>query len=117
MRWLIIFLAFLGTSISYIDRANLGVAMPYLQRDLGLRPSTAGLVLGAFFWTYALGQLPSGWFVDRVGARIAYAVAVLWWSSFTAATALARGFASLFGVRLLLGAGEFSFVQELLARL
>ncbi len=106
VRWLIIFLAFLGTTISYIDRANLGVAMPYLQRDLGLRPSTAGLVMGAFFWTYALGQLPSGWFVDRVGPRVAYTLAVVWWSSFTAATALARGFASLFGVRLLLGAGE-----------
>jgi ACS family D-galactonate transporter-like MFS transporter len=106
VRWLIIFLAFLGTSVSYIDRANLGVAMPYLQQELGLRPSTAGLALGAFFWTYALGQLPSGWFVDRVGPRIAYTVAVVWWSAFTAATALVRGFTSLFGLRLLLGAGE-----------
>jgi len=50
--------------------------------------------------------LPAGWFVDRVGPRISYTIAVIWWSSFTAATALARGFTSLFGVRLLLGAGE-----------
>jgi ACS family D-galactonate transporter-like MFS transporter len=106
VRWQIIFLAFLGTSISYIDRANLGVAMPYLQRELGLGPGAAGLALGAFFWTYAFGQLPAGWFVDRMGPRVAYTVAVVWWSSFTAATALARGFASLFGLRLLLGAGE-----------
>jgi D-galactonate transporter len=106
VRWVVIFMAFLGTSVSYIDRANLGVAMPFLQQELKLRPSTAGLALGAFFWTYAVGQLPSGWFVDRVGPRIAYTAAVVWWSAFTAATAFARGFASLFGLRLLLGAGE-----------
>src|SRR5204863_149931 len=65
-----------------------------------------GWVLGAFFWTYAALQLPSGWVVDRLGARGVYALAVVWWSLFTGATAVARGFASLFGFRLLLGAGE-----------
>jgi D-galactonate transporter len=99
-------MAFLGTAINYVDRANLGVALPYVQKDLGLDPAKMGLILGAFFWTYATFQLPSGWFVDRVGPRIAYAAAVIWWSIFTAAGAAARGFASLFAFRLLLGAGE-----------
>ncbi len=106
VRWLVILLAFLGTTISYIDRACLGVAIPAIERDLKLDPSTVGAVLGAFFWTYALGQLPSGWLVDRIGARLSYTIAMLCWSVFTAATSLARGFASLFGLRLLLGAGE-----------
>lgn len=106
MRWGIVFMAFLGTAINYVDRANLGVALPYVQKDLGLEPASMGAILGAFFWTYAIFQLPSGWFVDRVGPRIAYAAAVLWWSVFTAAGAAARGFASLFTFRLLLGAGE-----------
>jgi ACS family D-galactonate transporter-like MFS transporter len=106
VRWMIIGMAFLGTAISYVDRANLGVAMPYVQRELGLGPTVTGLILGAFFWTYALFQLPSGWFVDRVGPRVAYTVAVTWWSLFTAATAAARGLGSLFGLRLLLGVGE-----------
>lgn len=106
VRWIIVFMAFLGTTINYIDRANLGVAMPILAKEMDLDLQEQGLILGAFFWTYALFQLPSGWFVDKVGPRMAYTVAVVWWSLFTAAAALARGFGSLFGMRLLLGAGE-----------
>jgi D-galactonate transporter len=105
-RWLMVFMVFLGTAINYIDRANLGLAMPFLKKDLGLGDSAKGLVLGAFFWTYAVFQLPSGWFVDKVGPRLAYTVAVVWWSFFTAAAAVARGLYSLFGIRLLLGIGE-----------
>jgi D-galactonate transporter len=106
MRWTIVAMAFLGTTINYIDRANLGVALPALKKEFGLSPEMSGLILGAFFWTYASFQLPSGWFVDKVGPRIAYTVAVVWWSIFTSATAIARGFASMFGFRLLLGIGE-----------
>ena len=106
MRWTIVLMAFLGTTINYIDRANLGVALPALKKEFGLSPETSGLILGAFFWTYAAFQLPSGWFVDKVGPRVAYTVAVVWWSIFTGATAVARGFTSLFGFRLLLGVGE-----------
>lgn len=101
-----VFMAFSATAINYIDRANLGVAAPYIAKDLNLSPEATGALLGAFFWTYAAFQLPSGWFIDKVGARLAYAVAVVWWSLFTAAAALARGFSGLFGMRLLLGVGE-----------
>ncbi|MEY2600334.1 MAG: hypothetical protein RLZZ142_2593 [Verrucomicrobiota bacterium] len=101
-----VFMAFSATAINYIDRANLGVAMPHIAADLDLSPRAQGLLLGAFFWTYAAFQLPSGWFIDKVGARVAYLVAVLWWSLFTAAAAVARGFGSLFGIRMLLGVGE-----------
>jgi ACS family D-galactonate transporter-like MFS transporter len=106
VRWTIVVMAFLGTAINYVDRANLGVAMPTLRHDFGISSEMQGWILGAFFWTYAAFQLPSGWFVDRVGPRVAYTLAVVWWSVFTAATAIARGFSSLFGFRLLLGIGE-----------
>lgn len=106
LRWLMIGLCFLASTINYIDRANLAVAAPYISRDLHLDPATMGFILGAFFWTYAAMQMPFGWFADKVGARIALSIAVVWWSVFTAATAVSRGFASLFGYRLLLGVGE-----------
>src|SRR5689334_929678 len=106
VRWVVIALCFLGTSINYVDRANLSVAAPFISREFGLGPEEMGLVLGAFFWTYAIFQLPAGWFIDKLGPRIMYAFAVAWWSVFTALSAVAGGFASLFGYRLGLGVGE-----------
>jgi sugar phosphate permease len=99
-------LVFFALAISYIDRANLAVAAPTMRAELGIDATSMGLILSGFFWTYALMQLPFGWFADRVGPRVAFSIAVVWWSIFTAATALARGFGSLMGYRLLLGVGE-----------
>jgi MFS transporter, ACS family, D-galactonate transporter len=106
IRWAIVGLCFLGLTINYIDRANLSVALPKMSSELHLGPSVEGVVLAAFFASYALFQLPAGHFVDRLGARVVYAAAGLWWSFFTAATALAQSFAGLLGFRLALGAGE-----------
>ncbi|MDP4022970.1 MFS transporter [Methylobacterium sp. NEAU 140] len=105
-RWTMILLCCLANTINYIDRANLAVAAPSMQHDLGIDAATMGVILGGFFWTYAVMQLPAGWFADRVGARIALAVAVVWWSVFTALTSVARSVETLLGCRLLLGIGE-----------
>lgn len=99
-------LCFFGTAINYLDRANLALAMPMLQREYGFSSSTAGFILGGFFCGYAIMQLPAGWLVDRFGPRTVYALAAAWWSIVTAATSLARGTVSLFGLRVLLGLGE-----------
>ncbi len=106
LRWAIVWMCFAGTSINYLDRANLSIAMPKIADQFHISATLEGLILGAFFWTYALFQLPAGHFIDRLGARITYAFAVVWWSVFTALTAVAGGFASLFGYRLGLGVGE-----------
>jgi ACS family glucarate transporter-like MFS transporter len=106
LRWMVVAMCFLGTSINYLDRANLSIAMPAMVKDFGISHTVEGLVLGAFFWTYALFQLPSGHFIDKLGARVTYAFAVIWWSVFTGLTAVAGGVASLFGFRLGLGIGE-----------
>jgi MFS transporter, ACS family, D-galactonate transporter len=105
-RWLMIFLCCLANTINYVDRANLAVAAPTMQRELSIDPAWMGLILSGFFWTYSFMQMPFGVFADRVGARISLAVAVVWWSVFTALTAAARSVATLMGARLLLGVGE-----------
>ncbi len=105
-RWTMIFLCCLANTINYIDRANLAVAAPTMQRELGIDPAMIGLILGGFFWTYSVMQMPFGWFADRVGARISLSIAVVWWSVFTGFTAIANSAATLFGCRLLLGVGE-----------
>jgi ACS family D-galactonate transporter-like MFS transporter len=106
IRWLIIWMCFLANAISYIDRANLAIATPAIRAELGIDPATMGWVLSTFFWTYAVMQLPAGWFVDRIGVRISLTFAVVWWSLFTAATGAARGIWQFVGVRLMLGVGE-----------
>ncbi|WP_133651107.1 MFS transporter [Paraburkholderia flava] len=106
MRWVVILFCFLAIAVNYIDRANLAVAAPQIEKALGIGPAEMGLVLSGFFWTYALMQMPFGWFVDRVGARIALPLAVGWWSLFTAATGGASSVMSMFGCRLMLGIGE-----------
>ena len=106
IRWLIIWMCFLANAISYIDRANLSIAAPGIRAELGIDAATMGWVLSTFFWTYAVMQLPAGWFVDRVGVRISLVFAVTWWSLFTAATGAARGVSQFIGARLMLGIGE-----------
>ncbi len=105
-RWLMIGLCFAALTINYTDRANLAVAAPSIKNALHVDSTTMGLLLGSFFWTYAIMQLPAGWLVDRYGARLIFPIAVCWWSLFTGLTAVADSAASLFGFRLLLGAGE-----------
>ena len=106
IRWFMIVLCFLAIAINYIDRINLAIAAPHIKEDLGLDDTTMGLILGAFFWSYALMQIPAGRLVDKLGARVGLALAVGWWSLFTVFTAFGKGFASLFGARLMLGVGE-----------
>jgi len=97
---------FFAIAINYIDRINLAIAAPHIKKDLGLDDTSMGLILGAFFWTYALMQIPAGRLIDRMGARAGLAIAVGWWSLFTVFTAFGRGFTSIFLSRLMLGLGE-----------
>ena len=69
MRWVIIGLCFLANAINFIDRANLAIAAPHIRAELALDPTTMGVIMSAFFWTYALCQMPAGWFIDKVGVR------------------------------------------------
>lgn len=106
VRWKIGTLMWLAITINYLDRANLSAASTDIMREFSLNSAQMGIVMSAFFWSYLVFQIPSGWLADRVGHRISMALAVGWWSIATAMTTLARGFSSLIGLRLLLGIGE-----------
>ena len=92
--------------INYVDRGNLALAAPLLSREWGMSTSQLGILLSAFFWTYMVLQIPMGWLVDRFSAASLLAVGFLAWSAATIFTGLARGFATLLAMRLLLGVGE-----------
>jgi MFS family permease len=102
----LVVLLILAMVISFFDRGNLGVAAPILAPELGLSQWSLGILLSAFFWTYSICQIGSGWLVDRVEVRFAYAAAFFVWSIATLSTAAVSSFAGLLSMRLLLGVGE-----------
>ena len=90
----------------YAQRGALSIAAPFMMRDLGLSPSIMGVLLSAFFWLYAFGQVPAGWVVDRFGVKWAYAAGYAFWSLASAFTGFATGVVSLISLRLALGLGQ-----------
>jgi MFS family permease len=107
-RWSVIGLLSLGMVIAYVDRSNLSVALAVreFQSLFRLGDQDRGAVNSAFFWSYALLQIPAGWVVDRYGVKYPYAIGFLLWSAVSAASALAGSVRQLFALRLLLGVGE-----------
>lgn len=95
-----------GTMLNYLDRTVLGIAAPAMSGDLGLSPAQLGLLFSAFSWSYALAQVPGGWLLDRVGVRVTYLLALVFWSGFTLLQGFASGMASLLAFRLGLGVSE-----------
>ena len=105
-RWWILILISIMYLICYMDRSNISVAQPEIARQFHLGKSAMGVVLAAFTWAYALGQIPAGWLGDRFGAKRVLTVIMSWWSAAAIMTGAAVGLGSLFSARFLLGVGE-----------
>jgi len=105
-RWFLVILLFVASTINYLDRATLSVALPQISGELLLAPAAKGLLLSAFFWSYALMQLPMGWIADRFDLRWLYAGLFALWSMACGLTGLAGGLAMMIFLRILLGVGE-----------
>lgn len=95
-----------GVLVNYFDRVNLTVSHDALISQFGISDFTFGLLLGAYNWTYAALQLPSGMLLDRFGVRRVGAISTLLWSIASFAAALTRNIGGFFGARFLLGVGE-----------
>jgi ACS family glucarate transporter-like MFS transporter len=114
-RWKILALLTLISIITYVDRVNISVAARQMMQALGLTQMQMGYVFSAFVLGYALFQIPGGWLGDRWGTLLVLAGAVVWWSMFTALTAVAGTLptaewlgvlGSLVLIRFLIGVGE-----------
>jgi sugar phosphate permease len=106
VRWVVLFLISLMYLICYMDRSNISVAEPEIAKQFGLSKNAMGLVLAAFTWAYAVGQVPAGWFGDRFGPKRVLTVIMTLWSATAVMTGAALGFGSLFGARFTLGLSE-----------
>ncbi len=107
-RWSIVALLCLGMMIAYFDRVNLSMALALkeFKDHFRLTDQDRGLLNSAFFWSYAVLQIPAGWFVDRFGVKRPYAAGLALWSVLSALTAWAGSVRQLFVIRVLLGFGE-----------
>ena len=107
-EWIVILLLVLSVVINYVDRSNLGLAMPLLERQFSFSSLRAGELLSAFFWTYALVQLfgLAGELTDRFPVGWVLMLGYLLWSTATAFVGLSTSYAALFALQLVLGLGE-----------
>src|SRR5438093_12541239 len=105
-RWVICALLFFATTINYIDRQILSLLKEILDQRIGWTNEQFGLVNSAFQFTYGLGLLGFGWFVDRFGTKIGYAVSIAAWSVAAISHALAGSVGGFLCARAALGLGE-----------
>lgn len=105
-RWLIVTLLFLGTVINYLDRQIIGLLKPTLELEFQWTESDFGKIMSAFSFAYAIGLLLSGRFIDKVGTKVGYSVAVVFWSLAGMGHALAKSVTGFSIARLSLGIGE-----------
>ena len=92
--------------VTYIDRVAMSQAAPFVARDFSLTSVQVGWVFSIFGIGYALFEIPTGWWGDRIGPRRVLTRIVLWWTFFTAATGWTFNYISLLATRFLFGAGE-----------
>lgn len=112
VRYFILLMLFLVTTLNYADRATLSMAAPSIRKDLGMDAVTMGYAFSAFGWSYTALQIPGGWFLDKFGSRVVYGIGLFLWSFFTMMQGSAgfiaglSAFAILFGLRFMMGVAE-----------
>jgi ACS family hexuronate transporter-like MFS transporter len=105
-RWTICFILFLAATINYVDRQVIAVLKPDLAKAQHWSDIDYGNIVTTFQLAYAIGMVSMGWFMDRVGTKVGFAVAAVVWGLAATAHAIAgsaRGFAV---ARFALGVGE-----------
>jgi ACS family hexuronate transporter-like MFS transporter len=105
-RWAICALLFAATAINYVDRQMIGVLKPTISAELGWNDETYSYVIIWFQAAYALGYVSFGWVIDRLGARIGYAIAFTIWTLGHTLCGFAGNAFQFSAARFVLGIGE-----------
>lgn len=100
VRWAILAVTTLSSVLLYLDRNCVALALESIRVDTGATQQQMGWFLSAFFWSYALGQVPAGGLSDRFGIRITLTWYILLWSLFTALLGFSTGITALIACRL-----------------
>ncbi|MGM7721598.1 MFS transporter [Metabacillus sp. Hm71] len=105
-RTSVLLFLFLAGVVNYLDRSALSIAAPFITEDLQLTPTQLGIIFSSFSVGYAIFNFVGGIASDRYGAKLTLFVAMIVWSLFSGAVALAAGFISMIIIRVLFGMGE-----------
>ena len=95
-----------GVTKNYMDRQVLGVLKTTLQHNLGWNEIDYSNLVFVFQAAYAAGMVLMGRLVDRLGTRLGYALAMVFWSVASMAHAAGNSLGSFFLARAALGLGE-----------
>ncbi len=106
LRWLIVFLLFIATGLSFLDRQVLSIAIIKIQQEFHITDVQYGMVNTSFLISYALMFTLGGWLIDRVGGKLGLAISVGVWSVANSLHAVMSNFSQLLAFRFLLGIGE-----------
>jgi MFS family permease len=106
VRYLVLAALCVATTIAYIDRGCISVAEKDIRWELDLSTNQMGDVLGAFFLSYAIFQIPAGALGHAWGSRRALTLFSVLWSVATGIGAIATGFTGMLISRLFMGAAE-----------
>ncbi|WP_207857735.1 MFS transporter, partial [Lucifera butyrica] len=112
VRYFILAILFIVTTVNYVDRATLSMAAPAMRKDLALNPVSMGYAFSAFGWAYTALQVPGGWLLDKYGSRLVYGLGLFFWSLFTFMQGMIgfisgiSAFLMLFALRFLMGFSE-----------
>ena len=105
-RWVICALLLLGMTKNYMDRQVIGILKTTLQHQFAWSEIDYGNLVAAFQAAYALGLLFVGRFIDRLGTRVGYALAMAIWSLASITQGWMSSLTWFLGGRFALGLGE-----------
>lgn len=105
-RWLICALLFFAATVNYMDRQVIGLLKPTLQVQFGWTETGYSNIVLAFQFAYGGGSLFIGKFIDWVGTRRGFSLAVFVWSLSAMAHAAAGSMLQFAAARFCLGIGE-----------
>lgn len=105
-RWVVALMIFLVYTVAAADRANLGMALPFIRKEFHMTNTEAGALASLFLFAYALAQIPSGFIYSKFGVHRIFSVAMIATSVVTGLIGTAGSVFYLKVYRFLLGLAE-----------
>ncbi len=109
-HWWVMSLIFIVYTVEYADRANIGFALPFIQKEYNLDNTQAGLLVSLFFAGYAIMQIPAGFLVNKFGVKITYSLGIFLTAICTGLMGMVNSALHLKMLRTLVGISESTVV-------